>query len=492
LTENEPIPEDVPRNVGEQLQQHGQTQLLRWWEELNTAERNALLEQIRSVDFTLLDRLMSQRRQDTASGADDSAQQLTRAIAERAEPPRNLVRLPRSTEEQSEYETAASVGREMLAAGQVGAILVAGGQGSRLGFHHPKGMFPIGPVSDRSLYQLLAEQLLARSDAAKCAIPYFVMTSAATHDETVDFFKTHRFFGLEPDDVFFFQQGTMPAVDAKTGRILLAGKGSLALSPDGHGGVLAAMQRAGLFDEMRQRGVEFLYYHQVDNPAAVVCDPVFLGFHKLRQSELSTKVVAKTSPGERMGAVVTVDGEMQIIEYSDLPADLQPKTDADGKLLFWAGSTAIHVFNREFLERMAADPSTLPFHVALKKSAYVNDSGETVPPDTENAVKFERFVFDVLPHAANALVVEANRADEFLPVKKAEGTDSPETARAGLTAMYTRWLESAGVEVAAETAVEISPLFAVDAAELRSQPDLPDRVGAPTVFGPSRGERSMS
>jgi UDP-N-acetylglucosamine/UDP-N-acetylgalactosamine diphosphorylase len=329
------------------------------------------------------------------------------------------------------------------------------------------------------------------------------MTSLATHDEVVAFFAEHRHFGLNPDDVFFFQQGSMPAVDAAldacaaahpsgaaaAGRVLLASKHEIAFSPDGHGGLPAALLRAGLFDEMRRRGIEQLYYHQVDNPATIVCDPVFLGLHSQHDSDLSTKVVAKIAPEEPMGVVVTVDGKTRIIEYSDLPADLLHKTDAAGNPCFRAGNTAIHAFRREFLERLAGDPQLLPFHVALKAVEFVDESGDVVPPVGGSAWKFERFIFDALPHTDRALVVETERAREFLPVKRAEGNDSPQTAREGLVRLYQSWLREAGKEIAADVPVEISPLVALQAADLQQGLQLPERIERPTVIGPADQSR---
>ena len=451
----------------EKLRRHNQEHLLRWWDDLNAGEKQALVRQIEAVDFDLIEGLLQRHRDTSAAASGDSPAERT----QRARPPAQLVRQPASEEDKAEWAAAAQHGRELLAAGKVGAILVAGGQGTRLGFEEPKGMYPIGPVSGNSLFQILAEQVLARSRQAGVSIPYYVMTSDATHADTVAFFEKHDYFGLDGDDVFFFQQGNMPAVDADTGRLLMAGKASLCSSPDGHGGMLAALSRAGLLQEMGRRGIQHVYYHQVDNPTASVGDPAFLGFHALRKSEMSTKVVSKSSPEERMGIVVDVDGQTQIIEYIHVPPEVACKRDETGGLMFWAGSTAIHVFDREFLERVAADASKLPFQVAHKKVTHIDESGDEVEPDTENAFKFERFIFDAMPFADHALVVEADRAVEFNPVKNREGDDSPETARRAMCANFAGWLKAAGARVADDAKIEISPLFALDAAGLRGKVD---------------------
>lgn len=351
----------------------------------------------------------------------------------------------------------------------MGAILVAGGQGTRLGFDKPKGMYQIGAVSRATLFETLAKQVLARSRRAGRPIPYFIMTSDATHDETVAFFKEHHHFALPAGDVYFFRQGNMPAVDSESGKLLVSDDKGLCTSPDGHGGVLAALAKAGLLNEMRRRGIEFLHYHQVDNPTAIVCDPVFLGFHSVLGCEMSVKVVAKRSAQERMGVALDVDGKTQIIEYSDLPPEIAAKTDPAGSLVLWAGSTAIHVFSRRFLERLVDRQDALPFHVAHKKVAHTNAEGKLIIPAVENACKFERFIFDALPLAEKTLVLETDRAREFNPIKNATGDDSPDTARAALGRLFHDWLRSAGAKIDSATPVEISPLFALDAEELRAK-----------------------
>jgi len=463
----------VPQELLDRLKPHGQEHLLRWWSELTDDRQIVLRRQLESIDFELVARLIERQR---TSDRDTSL-----PASEDLHPPEHIVSLPQTADDSARRDEATRIGHELLAAGRVAAVLVAGGEGTRLGFDHPKGMFPIGPVSERSLFQLFAEQLLARRRRSGAVIPYFIMTSAATHDETVDFFQEHEYFGLDADSVFFFQQGTMPAVDVQTGRILMADKGTVALTPDGHGGVLAALQRTGLFDEMQRRGTDLLYYHQVDNPAAVLCDPAFLGFHRQYHSDVSTKVVAKTTAAEKMGVVVGVHGQTRVIEYSNLPDKLAGETDENGQLRLWAGNTAMHVFNVEFLRRMA-DEQRLPFHVAHKKVPFLDETGTRITPKTENAWKFEQFIFDVLPPTRTALVMECERTGEFLPVKNASGSDSPETARAGMIRLYTQWLQAAGGDVKPGVPVEISPLYALDADELRARLPRDCSVKEPTVF----------
>ena len=464
--------QEFPAPEAERLRLHRQEHVLRWWDELTPPLRSSLIAQIADLDIEQFAELAN------FSGTEISPVETAR----RAEPPAQLVRVPRNEHDLQAWSEARATGVELLQAGRVGVILVAGGEGTRLGFPHPKGQFPIGPVSGKPLFQLLAEQVVARSRQSGASIPYYVMTSPATHDQTVAFFEGRSFFGLDRDDVHFFRQGTMPAVDRQTGMLLLAGKHELALNPDGHGGVLSALERSHLLDQMRSRGVDYLYYHQVDNPLARVCDPAFLGFHVLRQSEISTKVVAKLSPVEKMGVAVDVDRRTQVIEYSDLPPDVAARRDAHGQLLLWAGNTAMHVFSRSFFERLRAGRIELPFHRAIKKVPFIDEAGRLVEPETENAIKFERFIFDALPLAERSLVVEARREDEFCPLKNKSGDFSPLHVRQSMSRLYAGWLRAAGASVPDDLPVEISPLYALDAEELAGKVDVTRKFDGPTYL----------
>jgi UDP-N-acetylglucosamine/UDP-N-acetylgalactosamine diphosphorylase len=441
------------------LMPHGQEHLLAFWDELTGEQRNTLADQIRRVDFALVEKLY----RDRSSGENLAAK------ADRATPPL-AARLAKADNPFSRDE-AIKRGRQAITDGEVGVVIVAGGQGTRLGFDHPKGMFSIGPVSGSSLFRILFEKVLATSRRYGAEVPLLVMTSAATHGETAAYLEEQLYFGLPAEEVRLFCQGQMPAVDLSTGRILLAQKHELAVSPDGHGGKLAALVASGSLDELERRGIRHLFYCQVDNPLVSMCDPEFVGYHVLSRSELSTQVVAKQAPLERVGNVVMVDGRMTIIEYSDLAAAVAEKRNADGSLYLWAGNTAVHVFDVAFLRRMSGTASALPFHRARKKVAHIAAGGKLVEPDAPNALKFERFIFDLLPAAERAFVMEVDPRRAFAPVKNASGeaADTPETVQAQMVALATEWLAAAGVKVDPGVAVEISPLFALDASDVRNR-----------------------
>jgi UDP-N-acetylglucosamine/UDP-N-acetylgalactosamine diphosphorylase len=438
------------------LTAYGQEHLVQFWEQLNTAERDQLSEQIAKIDHGQLARLF----RGNVQGPDWAA------LAARAKAP-PAFRLD-GKGNRFTVDEARQRGREALASGKIGAVLVAGGQGTRLGFDHPKGMYPIGPVSGSPLFKILFEKILASARRYGVSIPLYLMTSPATHDETVSFLGSQQRFGLPERDVKIFCQGTMPAVDAETGKVLLAARGEVFTSPDGHGGTLAALDKSGALADMRRRGIEQLFYFQVDNPLVEVCDPVFIGYHLLSKSELSTQVVAKQFPAEKVGNVVSIDGKVQIIEYSDLPKEAGERRNADGSLELWAGNIAVHVFDVAFLDRVKGDEQSLPFHLANKAVPFVGADGQLVEPKKPNAIKFERFIFDLLPAAERPIVVEVDGSKVFAPVKNAPGSDrdSPETVKRQMIALHRSWLEQAGARVAETAAVEISPLFALDAEEV--------------------------
>lgn len=447
----------VPDDVSERLRQFGQQHVLAWWDGLADVERGGLLDQLKCVDLEQLRQLYSQRERTYAVPAFDRISPIPIQSPENGDPAERRL------------------GEESLRRGETAVLVVAGGQGSRLGFEHPKGMFPIGPVSNKSLFQIHAEKVLALRRRHGGSIPFLVMTSPSNRQETESFFRDHAYFGLSAEEVFFFQQGTMPALDLATGKLLLESRGSLFLSPNGHGGTLLALAESGLLDLLLRRGIRQVFYFQVDNPLVKIADPAFLGHHLGARAEVSTKVVGKNSPEDRLGNLVLVDGRCAMIEYSDLPKELGRQTDDAGRLRFRAGNTAIHIFDLDFLERVTRSADRIPFHVARKKVPYLDAAGQVVEPKTENALKFEMFIFDVLPRAQRWTVVETSREEEFEPLKNATGPESPESVRRAMTALAADWLSRAGIAVphAADGRpafpLEISPLVALDAEELAAK-----------------------
>jgi len=369
----------------------------------------------------------------------------------------------------ADWAKAKVVGEQALRAGRVAAFTVAGGQGTRLGYDGPKGTYGVTPVLKKSLFQVFAEKLLAAGRRYGKPLHWFIMTSHQNHAATEAFFVENRYFGMDKGRVHFFRQGRMPAVNFE-GKILLESKGNIAMSPDGHGGSLRALERSGSLDLMQSEGIDTLSYFQVDNPLVRFIDPAFIGWHLLGQSEMSSKMIPKAYAEEKVGHFCTQRGRSVVIEYSDLPLSLQKEVDpVTGKLRYLAGSVAIHVLDREFIRRMAkGGDMALPFHRADKKIPTVDAAGTPVKPEKANGVKFEMFVFDALPFSRNPVIIEALRQDDFSPVKNAEGVDSPKTCSEDQLRQYVRWLKANGATVQADATglpaikFEVSPLFGYD------------------------------
>jgi UDP-N-acetylglucosamine/UDP-N-acetylgalactosamine diphosphorylase len=449
----------------DQFRAAGQAQVFAFFDQLSPAERTQLLEQAAEVDLAEVERL--NRTLLTKAAASIDLEGLEPAPYERR---------PEQGGDPVAWAEAKRVGEAALRAGQVAAFTVAGGQGTRLGYDGPKGTFRVTPLKQKPLFQVFAEKIRAAGIRYGRPLHWFIMTSHANHAASEAFFAEHGFFGLDRNRVHFFRQGRMPAVTFD-GKIMLESKASIALSPDGHGGSLRALERSGALDLMQREGVDTLSYFQVDNPLVRCIDPEFIGWHRLRRSEMSSKMVPKAYAEEKVGHFCVQRGGLVVIEYSDLPLPMQRERDATGQLRYIAGSIAIHVLDREFVRRMArseaggtAQPgaASLPFHRADKKIPTIDAAGNPVKPDQPNGVKFELFVFDALPFARHPVVIETQRENDFSPVKNAEGLDSPKTCREDQLRQFARWLAASGANVQTDATglpgltIEVSPLFGYD------------------------------
>ncbi|MFT5424800.1 MAG: UDP-N-acetylglucosamine/UDP-N-acetylgalactosamine diphosphorylase [Phycisphaerales bacterium] len=378
-----------------------------------------------------------------------------------------------------------ALGETLIGEGKLGLFTVAGGQGTRLGYDGPKGCYPTGCVSGKSLFQLFAEQIRAEGERYGTTIPWYIMTSPQNHGATEAFFKEHGWFGLGADNVMLFRQGVMSSFDAATGRVLLADRHTIATNPDGHGGSLKALVTSGATDDMKARGVEHIAYIQVDNPHVRCVDPTFLGLHTSApdsSGEFSSKMIPKVRWDEKVGVFCKAGGRTCVIEYSDLPDELARQTTPDGAPRFIAGSPAIHLIGVAFIEKLQSNPDfALPYHRAVKKIPHMDlETGRAVEPESPNGVKLERFVFDAIPLAQASIVYETDRVEEFAPVKNVDGADSIVSSKQLQTDRAARWLEAAGVKVPrkpdgiVDAVIEISPLTATCAEHLKGTPNLPE------------------
>ena len=448
------------RSLKSALETAGQGHLVRALDRLDGASRERLASQLESLDLDLVQRLGGLIGQPSFDPAEA-----------RFEPPELFPLEPRGDQVQRAAR-ARELGAERLAAGTVGFLLVAGGQASRLGYDGPKGAFPIGPVSGRLLFDYHARRIAKAAERHGFRPTWYVMTSPGNDAQTRACFAEQGHFGLDPEDVRFFSQEMLPALDLE-GRILRSAPDQLFLAPNGHGGVLDALRTSGALDDLRARGVETLSYFQVDNPLAPPADPLFLGLHALAGAEMSTKVVSKRDAGEKVGVIGRVDGVIGCIEYSDLPAELREATDDEGRLVFRAGNIAIHAIELAFVDELTRGGLQLPWHVARKRMAVVDEDGREAEVD---GAKFETFVFDALGKTTNSVTLEVAREEQFSPVKNKQGEDSPATSRRDLARLSARILEGAGRELPPDgpdgyPPVEVDPLLAETAEELRAAND---------------------
>ncbi len=453
----------------------GQSHVFRFWERLGVAEQRRLLDQAERLADGLP--LWTQAWRDSRDTEPMPAESLA--------PFEGAIALPRSGAEQQAASEAFEVGEDLLRAGQVGVMVVAGGQGTRLGFSGPKGAFPVGPVSGRTLFELQAQKIRGLARRYGRPVAWYVMTSAATDAATRSLFEANDYFGVDPDDVLIFSQGMAPAFDSN-GRVLLESMDRIFESPDGHGGSIPALAKSGALADMEARGIDTVFYYQVDNPLIRMADPGFLGFHRQAQAEVSCKVVRKQDPMAKWGVVALQGGQPSVVEYTELGDEERFARGSDGALCYWAGNIAIHAFDTKFLRRVEADAGrVLPYHVSAKKIPTVDDQGQAVSPSEPNGEKLERFVFDVLREASGVCVVEVDAAQEFSPIKNAEGAESPETARRDLVAVYRSWLESSEVPLPPGTPwieIDHSEIDSADEARQRSFGPLDDANEA-VLFG---------
>lgn len=441
------------------LYEYKQEHVLKWWDQLNSEEQKKFSDQICKIDIPLVEEL-----------AQKHVINPEEALKEKILAPPEVIPIPKRGEDFDKEREAKKFGEIALRSGEVGCFLVAGGQSTRLGLNAPKGTYPIGPITKRSLYQIHVEKIKALSEKYSTKIPLYIMTSKYTHEQTIKFFESNQFFGLPKEEIKFIQQGMIPAVDEK-GKMILDGKNHIFESPNGHGGTILAIRDSDALKDMRRRGIKYLFYFQVDNALLKIADPIFIGYHFLNKAQMSAKVVAKKYPEEKIGLVGYINEKLGVIEYSELTKEEVYAENEDGSLRFNAGSPAIHILSVNFIEDIINRGTKLKYHKAFKKIFYINEEGELITPSEPNGYKFETFIFDLFEEAKNIVLMEVSRFEEFSPLKNKEGDDSPQEVKESLIKLYASWIKEAKIEIPMSKDgkilgfIEISPLFALDKEE---------------------------
>lgn len=392
----------------EKLSAYGQTHLLKFYDELSDTERKSLLAQIEETDFSVIHTDMH--------------------VAKRG------VITPISVTELSEisarYSEFSSAGLEEIRAGHVGAVLLAGGMGTRLGSDSPKGMFNIGLTRELYIFECLINNLMDVTGRAGNFIHLFVMTSGRNHDDTVDFFHEKNCFGYDPKFVHFFVQDMAPASDFD-GKVYLEEKGKISASPNGNGGWYSSMQKCGMLDIVKSEGIEWLNVFAVDNVLQRIADPAFIGAVKLAHCVVGSKVIRKASPEERVGVMCLEDGKPSIVEYYELSDEMRDAKLPNGEPAYNFGVTLNYLFHVKELDEIVG--RSLPLHVVKKKIAHIDSNGNPVDPDQPNGHKYETLILDMIHMLDGCLVFEVDRKREFAPVKNRTGVDSVDSARELLT-----------------------------------------------------------
>ena len=449
---------------------YNQEHLLRHLDLLTDSGQQVLLRDIEQIDFRQTTNLYAAYR--SLLNAESEKKVLQEAD------PLSYIQPEASSQERKRLY---SIGEDCLGQGRVAVFLVAGGQGTRLGFKGPKGCFAISPVKGKSLFQLFAESIRALQRRYGRPLPWYIMTSRENNAATSAFFEQNHFFGLKREQVHFLIQKQIPSLDLE-GRLIISRDKTIFKNTDGHGGSISALHDSGALEEMTRQGIEEIFYFQVDNPLVKIADPLFIGAHVEHNAEMSSKAVKKVDPLERVGIIGRINGRLGCIEYSELSEKETRERKKDGRLRFSSANIAVHMLNRAFVEKINKEQGfSLPHHIAAKEIESLDVNGSSHILKKIEGIKFEMFIFDALGFAQNSVTLEVSREEEFSPVKNSRGADSPDTARRAMINLHKKWLKGSGKmpSVPDSLVVEISPLYALDADEFKEKFTPPSQISSP-------------
>ena len=394
--------------VREKIEQYKQQQILRFYDELSDSDKLILEEELEDLNFSLLDALNKTKESEKSQSFYE---------------PMDALKLDEITLNYSEYE---KIGIDAIQKCSVGAVLLAGGQGTRLGFDKPKGMFNIGESKDLYIFECLINNLMEVVQKSGAYVPLFIMTSDKNDKDTREFFENNDYFGYDKSYIFFFIQEMAPSVDFN-GKILLEEKNKLSLSPNGNGGWFSSLVKAGLLDKIQSMKIKWLNVFSVDNVLQKIADPIFIGATIQSGKPSGSKVVKKASPDEKVGVMCKENGKPSIVEYFELTEQMKLEKDAAGEPAYNFGVILNYLLNVDSLVRILNEQ--LPVHIVKKTIPYIDEKGEKIIPTEPNGYKFEELILDMIHLMDDCLVYEVVRSTEFAPVKNKEGVDSIETAR---------------------------------------------------------------
>jgi len=388
------------------LEKYDQLHILKHYESLTAEMQKNLLAQIDEIDFSVLDALKDEKNE-------------YKDIQ-----PVAALQMDKIEENKQLYEAR---GITAIKNGELALVLLAGGQGTRLGFSGPKGTYNVGETKDLFIFQLLIEHTLDVVKQTDTWIPFYIMTSDKNHDETKSFFKAHNYFGYHADYIHFFRQEMVPSVDFE-GKIYLENPGQICLSPNGNGGWFSSLCKAGHLKNILDANIKYINVFSVDNVLQRIADPVFLGAVLAEGYESGGKVVKKANPDERVGVLCTNNGKPYIVEYYELTDKMRNQRDENGDYAYNYGVILNYIFPVRLLVKIMNEH--MPLHIVKKAIPYMNENGEYIKPTEPNGYKFETLALDMIAYMGTCLPFEIERDREFAPIKNATGVDSIETARA--------------------------------------------------------------
>lgn len=396
----------------EKIKKYNQMQIISAFERNNNEKKEELIKQVERIDFDQFEKLYNLTKS-TISFDNDTIEPIKY--------------IEKSKLQEEEYNKYLNLGEEEIKKGRYAVVTMAGGQGTRLGHKGPKGTFDIGLESHKSIFEILTDNLKDESKKYGVTISWYIMTSKENNNETVKFFQDNNYFGYDENYIMFFKQGELPMCDEQ-GKILINEQGLIKEASDGHGGIFQSMKKENVTDDMNKKGIKWAFIGPVDNVLVKMVDPILLGIMIDKNVLAGGKSVVKANPSEKVGVFCKKNGKPGVVEYTEISKEMSERLDENGELVFGESHLNCNLFNIKTIEEVAE--KKLPYHIAHKKASYLDEKGNLVVPEKANAYKFESFIFEAFDMLDDMAILRVKREEEFAPVKNAEGTDSPETARA--------------------------------------------------------------
>lgn len=399
-------------NAIEKLKKYNQEHVIEIMNSFTEEEKEAISEQILDMNFDTIKSLYDELSKDDSKFGNNIE-------------PIHALRKEKISEE--ELEKITNLGEDIIKSGKFAVATMSGGQGTRLGYNHPKGTFKIDvEPSPKYLFEIVCDTLKRANKKYGVIIPWYIMTSEDNNDEIIEFFEEQNYFGYPKESIKFFKQGQMPLI-SEDGKLLVGENKLIKEASDGNGGIFSSMAKSGCLADMEKKGVKWLFIGSIDNVLLKMADPCLIGLAEERGVKIATKSVVKNSPTERVGVICKQDGKVGVMEYSEIPKEYSEAVDEDGELVYGESHIMCNLFNMDILKELA--DKKLAYHKAHKKNSFIDKNGNVIKPEEPNSYKFEMFIFDSFEYVNDIAILRGKREVDFAPVKNKEGNDSPETAR---------------------------------------------------------------